>query len=81
MRQYVHEAYYLDSGESFGTIVTKKAFKNAMLKHYFEQESAQRVAFSLKGSSNTSHYEVIPYINRSGNQDLLFVGVKNESIS
>ena len=80
MRQYIHEVYYLDSGKSFGIIVTKTAFKKAMLKHYFEHpfEDPPKLAFSLKESSNTSHYQVIPYINRRGNRDICFVKVRDK---
>ena len=83
MRQYIHEVYYLDSGKSFGIIVTKTAFKKAMLKHYFEHplEDPPKLAFSLKDSPNTTHYQVIPYINKRGNQDLAYVRVTNEGIS
>lgn len=82
MRQYIHEVYYLDSGKSFGTIITKTAFKKAMLKHYFEHplSNPEKLAFSLKNSPNTTHYEVIPYINQRKNRDICFVKVRNKEV-
>ncbi len=81
MMQYIHEVYYLKSKKPFATITTKKAFKQAMLIHYFNKKSPKTLAFYLKGSPSTHHFLVIPHINRLGKKSIVYARVTNESFS
>lgn len=70
MSKYTHRVFYIATEEEFSVIKTKKAFREAMIKYYFEDKNERELAFELLESSQK--FRIILYISRNNQPSICF---------
>lgn len=82
MRPYVHQIWLLDDlgcpRERRQVIRTKKAFRQAMVRHFFEEDGGP-IGFHLVDSPSHTFYRVHPFINRLGKLSVCFTALAKKS--